>query len=142
MRSVIYVPDETVWQRAGTPGGLSLLERQLEQLAALGLDPPVLLVRGDGPVPVLSAGPVPGEVWRLPAGVSSVFAAVRAAVEVLPAEFVFVSADLLVDSRVLRGLLAGRGCLLGLCFGLKTEFYIEAKDAFVTLDAGAERPSE
>lgn len=112
MRTVIFVPQPGVWQREGTPGGLSLLERQLKQVAALGFEAPLLLVPAGQPVPVLEPGAAPAHLERVPAEAASVLAALAAAGDALPSDFLFLGADCLVDSRVLRALMARRGPVL------------------------------
>ena len=107
MRSVIFVPSAAAWDARSGPGGLSLLERQWRQLRALGLDPPVLLL-ATAESPPLAPERVPAAVVRVP-GAADVLAALSAARAALPAEFVFLTADRLVDLRVLRALAAGAG---------------------------------
>ena len=112
MDSVIFVPHPEVWRREGTPGGLSLLERQLRQLAALGLESPLLLVPAGQPIPALQPGAEALRVARVPAETANVLVALAAAADALPSDFLFLSADFLVDHRVLRALAAGRGPVL------------------------------
>ena len=112
MRTVIFVPQPGVWRREGAPGGLSLLERQLKQLAALGFEAPLLLVPADHPVPALDPGAALVRLARVPAEATSAVAALAAAVDALPSDFLFLAADYLVDSRVLRALAARRGPVL------------------------------
>ena len=112
MKSVIYVPDSGVWQRDGSPGGLSLLERQILQLGALDIDAPVLVVPVGDPEPVLPRRCQIGALVRVPKETPSAFAALAAAVAVLPADFVFLAADRLVDPRVLRALAACSGSVV------------------------------
>lgn len=104
VEAVIYVPDADACARGAGPGGLSLLERQLRQLRALGATPATLVVAAAASTPALTA-----DVRELGAAVRVVapgtdpdpFAALAAAGE-LPADFLFVSADHVVDARVLR----------------------------------------
>jgi 1L-myo-inositol 1-phosphate cytidylyltransferase / CDP-L-myo-inositol myo-inositolphosphotransferase len=101
--AVIFVPNPAVWQRAGTPGGLALLERQLKQLRKLGDRAVLLLVPESHPAPTLPSGCGATSIVRVPAGTPDVFAALAATVN-LPATFLALSADRLVDLRVLRAL--------------------------------------
>jgi phosphatidylglycerophosphate synthase len=101
--AVIFVPNPAVWQRGDTPGGLSLLERQLKQLRKLGEGGAVLLVPAHDPPPVLPAGCVPTTIERVPSGVTDLFAALATMAD-LPAGSLALSADRLVDLRVLRAL--------------------------------------
>ncbi|MCC6767201.1 MAG: CDP-alcohol phosphatidyltransferase family protein [Deltaproteobacteria bacterium] len=101
---MIFVPSDATWRRAGTPGGLSLLERQLKQLVKLDRARVVLLVRDGDPEPAVS---VPGaivSVRRVPEGVGDLAGAVAATPD-RPHVFLALAADRLVDLRVLRALL-------------------------------------
>jgi phosphatidylglycerophosphate synthase len=102
VETYIFVPHPMTWRRGGTPGGLSLLERLLRQLAALGRARPTLLVPEGHPTPTFSAGGGV-EVVRV-AGGCDAFTALAAAAPTLPARFLLVTADHLIDSRVLRAL--------------------------------------
>jgi phosphatidylglycerophosphate synthase len=109
MRCVIFVPNAAVATRAGTPGGLSLLERQLKQLRALAAPPPLLLVADGVAVPPPSATLPYGEmicVGRVP----HLFAALTAAARRLPDAFMFCAADHVIDLRVLRTLREPGAC--------------------------------
>jgi phosphatidylglycerophosphate synthase len=102
---VIFVPHSGTWLRAGTPGGLSLLERQLKQLVKLGCESALLLVPEDDAAPALPPGCGRTFVARVPAGLRDLGVAL-AATRPLPPEFFAARADLLVDLRVwsaLRG---------------------------------------
>lgn len=104
MEAVIFVPDSAVARRAGAPGGLSLLERQLKQLRALGHGPILLLV----PPAVSLPAPADGAALTIrpvPAG-GDPFAALVTAAAVLPASFLLLAADHLVDARVLDSMAA------------------------------------
>jgi phosphatidylglycerophosphate synthase len=104
--AVIWVPSPVAWQRAGTPGGLSLLERQLKQLRKLGVAAAVLLVPEGDPEPEMPRVCAPARVVRLSMGSTvDLSAALVAAVDELPSESLAMSADRLVDLRVLRALL-------------------------------------
>ena len=100
--AVIFVPTPHAWRADGTPGGLSLLERQLRQLKKLGIGVAALLVPDRDPDPVVT-GELP-RVVRVPRAADRLGAALAAAVDALPAACLVVSADLLVDPRVLRAL--------------------------------------
>ncbi len=102
-RAVVFVPSPRVWHRQGTPGGLSLLERQLKQLRTLGASPALLLVPADQPEPILSNGLGPVAIARVPRATSDLGAALAAA-PALPHASLALSADRLVDLRVLRAL--------------------------------------
>lgn len=101
--AVIFVPHVGTWLRGDTPGGLSLLERQLKQLAKLGDHGALLLVPGADVVPVLPAGCGRTHVARVPASTRDLGAAL-AATSGLPDAFLAASADRLVDPRVWRAL--------------------------------------
>ncbi len=101
--AVIFVPSPTVWERGDTPGGLSLLERQLKQLRKLGDGEALLLVPVGDPLPRLPEGCARTIVEYVPAGVTDLAAALATAAE-LPASSLALSADRLVDLRVLRAL--------------------------------------
>ena len=103
--AVIFVPTPVVWQRLGTPGGLSLLERQLKQLRTLRDGAVLLLVPAHHPEPVLPAGVPPTAVARVPTATVDLVAALAASPQ-LPAAGLALSADRLVDVRVLRALAA------------------------------------
>jgi hypothetical protein len=102
METVIFVPDPTVWRRSDAPGGLALLERLLRQLAALGRARLTLLVPAGDPPPEVAADPDVAVV-HVPDG-GDAFAALAVVASTLPASFLFMSADHLVDARVLRAL--------------------------------------
>lgn len=104
VQSVIFVPDAEVWSRRDAPGGLALLERQLRQLRRLALPPPLLLVAPDAD-PVLPPDLEAGAIVHVP-GAGDVVTALVAAVDALPDRFVFLTADRLVDPRVIRALAA------------------------------------
>ncbi len=101
--AVIFVPSPSAWQRDGTPGGLALLDRQLRQLGKLGIQEVLVLVPDAQPGPVLSLPSVATRVARVPAGTSSLWAALAAAPH-LPEACLALSADRLVDWRVLLAL--------------------------------------
>ncbi len=109
VHAVILVPHPDVWRRAGAPGGLSLLERQLKQLRALGHEPPVLLVPNGDPLPMVPPGLGVSAVIEVPATARSAPAALHSAAPRLPADFLFLSADRVVDRRVIEALAAGDG---------------------------------
>lgn len=109
MHTVIFVPHPDVWQRTGVPGGVALLERQMRQLRALGHDPPVLLVPQGDPAPVLPDGLAVGDLVEVPAGARTPAAALASAAATLPADFLFLAADRLVDRRVIEALAAHEG---------------------------------
>jgi phosphatidylglycerophosphate synthase len=102
--AVIFVPSPGVWRRAETPGGLSLLERQLKQLRTLGAGGALLLVPAADAEPLVPAGVLPTTVVRIPAGVTDLVTALAATSE-LPVASLALAADRLVDVRVLRALL-------------------------------------
>ena len=112
MRGVILVPEPGVWRDDRAPGGLRLLERQLKQLRAVGVGSVVLLVPEGHPVPQLPVQIAAAEICRVPTGARGLLAAVCAAVDDLPDEFVFLSADRLVDLRILRALVEGVGSIV------------------------------
>jgi phosphatidylglycerophosphate synthase len=101
--AVIFVPSPTAWERGDTPGGLSLLERQLKQLRKLGDGSALLLVPTGDPLPKLPDGCATTIVEYVPAGVTDLAAAIATASE-LPTSSLALSADRLVDLRVLRAL--------------------------------------
>lgn len=104
--AVIVVPSAVVWSRTGAPGGLSLLERQLKQLRKLGIAATTLLVPAGDPAPELSSACGPTRVVRLSTGTGADFgAALAVAIDELPSESLALSADRLVDLRILRALL-------------------------------------
>jgi phosphatidylglycerophosphate synthase len=100
VQAVIFVPDAGAGCRDGTPGGLALLERQLKQLRALDHGPATLVVPEAVILPPLPDALVAARC-RVPAG-DDPFAALAAAAPALPARFLFLAADWLVDARVLR----------------------------------------
>jgi len=102
---VIFVPSSGVWQRAGTPGGLSLLERQLKQLRKLGDASATLLVPEHDREPELPPACGPTRIIRVPASTGDLVAALAAVADQLPAESLAMGADRLVDLRVLGALL-------------------------------------
>ncbi len=104
--ALIFVPHPSVWQPDGTPGGLSLLERQLRQLRKLAVDVAALLVPEGDPHPLVTAGAP--RIVRVPQSAAVLTAALAAAVDELPDACLALAADLLVDARVL-GALATRG---------------------------------
>jgi phosphatidylglycerophosphate synthase len=104
VRTVIFVPEPAAWHRDGTPGGLSLLERQVRQLRALDLGAPLLVLPGNDAAPALPPGLETAGVVRVPAGTADTLAALAGAADALPPSFVFLAADRLVDSRVLAAL--------------------------------------
>lgn len=102
--AVIFVPRPSVWHRAGTPGGLALLDRQLKQLRTLGIDDVVLLVPVHDPLPVVTvAGPAP-RVARVPKTAGDLPSALVAGVDAIGQGCLALAADHLVDLRVLRAL--------------------------------------
>jgi 1L-myo-inositol 1-phosphate cytidylyltransferase / CDP-L-myo-inositol myo-inositolphosphotransferase len=114
------VPSVAATRSGGAPGGLSLLERQLRQLSALGHGPAILLLArqaGD------AIGPDPrvGAVHRVSSN-DDAFAALAGAMHHLPARFLLLAADYLVDPRLLRLLAA------------------DSDDAFVVDGAGGPEP--
>lgn len=96
---VLFVPHPGTWLRAGSPGGLSLLERQLKQLVKLGCESALLLVPGEDLAPTLPAGCGRASVVRVPASVRDLASAL-AATDRLPTAFFAATADRLVDPRV------------------------------------------
>src|SRR5689334_6829063 len=90
----------------GTPGGLALLERQLRQLRALGHGPVTLLLGPDVPAAVEPDARV-AATRRVPTDDPGAALAVAAAE--LPGEFLLLSADHLIDPRVLRYAAAAPG---------------------------------
>jgi phosphatidylglycerophosphate synthase len=115
VHAVIVVPQPSVWSRADTPGGLSLLERLLKQVRGLGLEP-LVLVPEEQPPPVVTAGLV-GELRGIPVTGSDPLAVLAAAAD-LPDDFVFASADRLVDLRVLRALVAASAPIVATAGGV------------------------
>ena len=106
MDAVIFVPDAACARVDGTPGGLALLERQLRQLRALGLGPVTLLLGPEVPAAVGSDARVAA---TRRATSDDACAALAAAAAELPVEFLLLSADRLVDARVLRHAAAASG---------------------------------
>jgi len=106
--AVIFVPTPAVWRRAGTPGGLALLERQLKQLRKLGAGRALLLVPARDPEPVLPAVGIPTTVVRVPASASDLVAAL-AATDALPPACLALAAYRCVDLRVLAALARSSG---------------------------------
>ena len=104
--AAIFVPSPAACERAGTPGGLALLERHLRQLQALGAGAVLLLVPASHPEPPASTGGAPRIVVRVPAATHDLGAALAAAAADLPDACLALSADRLVDPRVLRALRA------------------------------------
>jgi len=103
VESVIIVPDAEVWRADDAPGGVSLLERQMKQLRGLGFAPPLLLVAPDADPVLRSDLACAGIVHVSGSGAGAVLAG---AIDALPESFVFLTADRLVDPRVLRTLAA------------------------------------
>jgi len=102
---VIFVPGPEVWRRVGTPGGLSLLERLLRQLRTLDIGAAALLVPHGHPLPeVAFGGLATPEVLRVPTEAVDLATALAATAHRLPRGSLAVSADRLVDRRVLRTL--------------------------------------
>ena len=101
--AVLFVPSAEAVERHGVPGGLSLLERLLKQVRKLGISETWLLVPEDCPAPLLTTGCRPFGVLRIPT-TRGLIAALTIAVDRLPAEFLAISADRLVDPRVLGAL--------------------------------------
>src|ERR1700675_1261486 len=98
VRAVIFVPDVAATRGRAPPGGLSLLERQLRQLRALGHGPATLLVaKGAAP----AVGPDPRVETVRVASSDEAFAALAGAAEGLPATFLVLAADYVVDPRLL-----------------------------------------
>jgi phosphatidylglycerophosphate synthase len=97
-RAIVFVPGPSVWQTRDTPGGLSLLERQLKQLRKLGIAVAAVLVPDQDPEPVMVARMPP--IVRVPHTAVTLPAALAAAVDELPPECLALSADLLIDPRV------------------------------------------
>lgn len=106
MRAVIFVPNADVSARAGSPGGLALLERQMRQLATLDIERPLVLV------PRGIAVPSDVDVAHVPPDTTDVFSAMTHAAASLPSEFVFTSADRVIDVRVLRTLRDAQGSVV------------------------------
>ncbi len=102
--ALIFVPSVATWRREGTPGGLSLLERQLKQLVQLGRRRVVLLVPATDPEPAIRVPHAATSVQRVPEAVPDLASALAALPE-RPAAFLALGADRLVDLRVLRALL-------------------------------------
>jgi len=96
------VPTPAAWGAEATPGGLALLDRQLKQLQKLGVVVTALLVPDHDPAPRVTVGAP--RVVRVPRSASGLTSALAAAVTTLPDACLALSADLLVDSRVLRAL--------------------------------------
>jgi phosphatidylglycerophosphate synthase len=115
VRAVIVVPEPSVWSRAGAPGGLSLLERLLKQVRSLGLEA-LVLVPDEQPRPVVPAE-LAVELRRIAVTGSDPLAVLAAAAD-LPDDFVFASADRLVDLRVLRALVAASGPVMATVRGV------------------------
>ncbi len=102
--AVVFVPNPMVAERDGTPGGLSLLERQLKQLDRLGVGAIWLLVPEGQREPAVPSGHEPERLVRVPSVPGGLVPALVAAAELLPAECLAASADRLVDPRVVRAL--------------------------------------
>ena len=102
--ALIFVPSPAAWRRAGTPGGLSLLERQVKQLVELGRARIVLLVPEGDPEPAVDVARARIGVHRVPAAVRDLAEALAATPQ-RPEAFLALGADRLVDMRVLRVLL-------------------------------------
>ena len=101
--ALIFVPTPRAWRADGTPGGLSLLERQRRQLRKLDVAVAALIVPDRDPDPVVGGDAPP--VVRVPRAANHLGAALAAAADALPAQCLALSADLLVDPRVLRTLI-------------------------------------
>ncbi|MCC6850492.1 MAG: CDP-alcohol phosphatidyltransferase family protein [Deltaproteobacteria bacterium] len=102
--ALIFVPSPATWRRAGTPGGLSLLERQVKQLVTLRRVRVVLLVPGGDPEPTVGVPGAVVAVHRVPEDVGDLASAL-AATPARPGAFLGLAADRLIDLRVLRTLL-------------------------------------
>jgi phosphatidylglycerophosphate synthase len=99
VEAVIFVPDAACVRADGTPGGLALLERQLRQLRALGHGPATVVLGPGVPATVASDARIAG---TRRAATGDPFAALAGVATELPLEFLLLSADHLIDSRVLR----------------------------------------
>ncbi len=108
VESVIIVPDAEAWRTRDAPGGVSLLERQVKQLRGLGFEPPLLLVVPEAE-PVFRSDVACAGIVHV-AGAGPAGAVLARAGDALPEDFVFLTADRLIDPRVLRAL-AGRSAL-------------------------------
>ena len=119
--AVIFVPSPVVWGRAGAPGGLSLLERQLKQLRKLGVESVSFLVPELDPEPVVSPICGPPRIVRVPGAVTDLAGALAAAAHGLPAEGLATSSDRLVDLRVLRALLQRDATMFASVDGVRSD---------------------
>lgn len=105
--AAIFVARPSVAERAGAPGGLALLDRQLKQLRKLEVVDVTLLVAENDPVPDVSPDLFVPRIVRVPVATRDLWAALAAAVDELAPAGLALGADHLVDLRVLR-VLAGR----------------------------------
>lgn len=103
--AVIFVTRPSVGQRAGAPGGLALLDRQLKQLRKLEIDEVTLLVPARDPIPVVAPSLIVPRIVRVPNATGDLWAALAAAADDLMPAGLALGADHLVDLRVLRALL-------------------------------------
>jgi phosphatidylglycerophosphate synthase len=104
---VILVASPTAWRRDGAPGGLSLLERLVKQLGPIVPASAVLLVPGGDPDPELPAGCASARIVRVPATARELASALAAVAHLLPETVLALSAEYLIDPRVLRALVGG-----------------------------------
>lgn len=103
VRAVVFVPSPATWSRAATPGGLSLLDRQLKQLQRLDVAEVMLLVPAGDPAPAVPSA-AGARVVVVPAEARDLASALAAVAADLPPESLVLAADRLVDLRALRAL--------------------------------------
>jgi len=127
--ALVFVPSANTWRREGAPGGLSLLERQLRQLAKLGRVRVVLLVPAGDPEPVVRVPQVVVSVRRVPDTARDLASALAATAD-FPAGFLALGADRLVDLRVLRTLLDRDATIFASVDGTRAEpvAWVRAED--------------
>lgn len=104
LAAVVFVPGPEVWRPAGTPGGLSLLERLVKQMRKLEVREVTLLVPQGHRRPELPAVCGALHVREVPASIVDLGMALDACAPHLPEASLAVSADRLVDLRILRAL--------------------------------------
>jgi 1L-myo-inositol 1-phosphate cytidylyltransferase / CDP-L-myo-inositol myo-inositolphosphotransferase len=121
LSAVVYLPSARQATRDGTPGGLSLLDRQLKQLRALAVERVwVLLSEEDAPPPA-ATGCVVDRFVLVPGRPRTLIDALVAAPAVLPEAFLATSADRLVDRRVFAALLRKERTVFASVDGVTTE---------------------
>lgn len=128
--AVIFVPHPSVAARAGAPGGLALLDRQLKQLRKLEVADVTLLVPVQDVVPAVSANVAVPRIVRVPATVNDLWSALAAVPDDLAPAVLALAADHLVDLRVLRALLVSEETTVASADGDRAEpiAWVRSKD--------------